>query len=177
MENGLFPHQRAVEEGSLEEERRLCYVGITRARRQLYMSYAEVRRVHGVEQIGAPSMFIKEIPAETIVETRPRAGLLRPAFAAPSRGGYGGGGYSSSGGYGGRGNGGYAAPARTQTTAATANEVPGGYKLGGRVRHPKFGEGTILAFDGDGDRMRVEVKFREAGTKWLMLAQAKLEAL
>jgi DNA helicase-2/ATP-dependent DNA helicase PcrA len=175
MENGLFPHQRAVEEGSLEEERRLCYVGITRARKQLYMSYAEVRRVHGVEQIGAPSMFIKEIPAEYIVETRPRAGILRPAFAQPSRS-YGGGGYGS-GGYGSRGGSGYAAPARTQTTAATANEIPGGYKLGGRVRHPKFGEGTILAFDGDGDRMRVEVRFREAGTKWLMLAQAKLEAL
>jgi DNA helicase-2/ATP-dependent DNA helicase PcrA len=174
MENGLFPHQRAVEEGSLEEERRLCYVGITRARKQLYMSYAEVRRVHGVEQIGAPSMFLKEIPAETIVETRPRAGILRPAFSAPSRG-YGGG--YGSGGYGGRGSGGYSAPARTPATAATATEVPGGYKLGGRVLHPKFGEGTILAFDGDGERMQVEVKFREVGTKRLVLSRANLQAL
>ncbi len=179
MENGLFPHQRAVEEGSLEEERRLCYVGITRARKQLYLSYAEVRRIHGVEQIGAPSMFIKDIPAEYIVETRPRAGILRPAFSAPSRAYGGGGGYSSGGiAYGNRGNGRYEGPpARTQTSAATASEVPGGYKLGARVRHPKFGEGTILTFDGDGDRMRVEVRFREAGTKWLMLAQARLEAL
>lgn len=55
--------------------------------------------------------------------------------------------------------------------------MPGGYRLGARVRHAKFGEGTILTFDGDGDRMRVEVRFREAGTKWLMLAQARLEAL
>jgi DNA helicase-2/ATP-dependent DNA helicase PcrA len=181
MENGLFPHQRAVEEGSLEEERRLCYVGITRARKQLYLSYAEVRRVHGVEQIGAPSMFIKEIPAEYIVETRPRAGILRPAYAPAARGGYGGG-YGSgnsygSNGYGNRSGGYNGPPARTVTTAATSSEIPGGFKLGGRVRHPKFGEGTILSFDGDGDRMRVEVKFREAGTKWLMLAQAKLEAL
>lgn len=184
MENGLFPHQRAVQEGSLEEERRLCYVGITRARKQLYLSYAEVRRLHGVEQIGMPSLFLKEIPAEYIVETRPRAGILRPAYAPPARaygsgagygGGYGGG-YGQGGAYPSRGR--YdGAPARTATTAATAAEVPGGYKLGARVRHPRFGEGTILTFDGDGDRMRVEVRFREAGTKWLMLAQARLEAL
>src|SRR3546814_6939949 len=70
MENGLFPHARSADEGNLEEERRLCYVGITRARRQLYMSYAEMRRMHGVEQINAPSMFLKEIPPEHIVETR-----------------------------------------------------------------------------------------------------------
>ncbi len=178
MENGLFPHQRAVEEGSLEEERRLCYVGITRARKQLYLTYAEVRRIHGVEQSGAPSMFLKEIPAETVVETRPRSGILRPAFAAPSRPYGSGGGYSPGSAYPSRGGHRYdSPPARTATSAATSSEVPGGYKLGARVRHPKFGEGTILTFDGDGDRMRVEVRFREAGTKWLMLAQARLETL
>ena len=174
MENGLFPHQRATEEGNLEEERRLCYVGITRARRQLYLSYAEVRRVHGVEQIASPSIFLKEIPAEYVVETRPRAGILRPAFAASGRsygGGSGGGGYGS-GGYGG---GRYAAPART-AAPAVSDSGPGGFKLGQRVRHAKFGEGTILGFDGDGDRTRVEVRFRDAGTKWLMLMQARLEA-
>src|SRR3546814_2150822 len=79
MENGLFPHARSDDEGNLEEERRLCYVGITRARRQLYMSYAEMRRMHGVEQINAPSMFLKEIPPEHIVETRQRAQIVRPA--------------------------------------------------------------------------------------------------
>ncbi len=178
MENGLFPHQRAVEEGSLEEERRLCYVGITRARKQLYLSYAEVRRVHGVEQIGSPSIFVREIPPEYIVETRPRAGILRPTFASSSRPYGSGGGYSPGSNYPSRGGNRYdSAPSRTATSAATANEVPGGYKLGARVRHAKFGEGTILTFDGDGDRMRVEVRFREAGTKWLMLAQARLEAL
>jgi DNA helicase-2/ATP-dependent DNA helicase PcrA len=176
MENGLFPHQRAVQEGTLEEERRLCYVGITRARKQLYLSYAEVRRIHGVEQIGSPSMFLKEIPAETIAETRPRAGILRPSF---SRAAYGSGSaYSPGSSYASRGGNRYdSAPSRTVTSAATTDEVPGGYKLGARVRHARFGEGTILTFDGDGDRIRVEVRFREAGTKWLMLAQARLEAL
>jgi DNA helicase-2/ATP-dependent DNA helicase PcrA len=184
MENGLFPHQRAVEEGSLEEERRLCYVGITRARKQLYLSYAEVRRLHGVEQLGAPSLFLKEIPSEALVETRPRAGILRPSFAGSGRtqgqGGYAGGGYSSAspGGYG---SGAYGGRGRYDSGAArglaTSDAVAGGYKLGARVRHAKFGEGTILTFDGDGDRMRVEVRFRESGTKWLMLAQARLETL
>ncbi|MDR3419547.1 MAG: DNA helicase II [Nevskia sp.] len=168
MENGLFPHQRAVEEGNLEEERRLCYVGITRARKQLYLSYAEVRRIHGVEQLGAPSLFLKEIPAEYVVETRPRAGILRPAYASPQRP-YG------SGNYGREGGGRHAPPART--AAPAGSEGPGGFKLGQRVVHAKFGEGTILSFDGDGDRSRVEVRFRDAGNKWLMLAQAKLQAL
>lgn len=182
MENGLFPNQRTIDDGSLEEERRLAYVGITRARKQLYLSYAEVRRIHGQEQLGAPSMFLRDIPAETLVETRPRAGgVLRPAFDRGARdggyGGFGGGGYSS--GYGRER---YVAaadapPPRTKMTAATTGEGPGGHRLGDRVRHPKFGEGTILSFDGDGDRTRVEIKFREAGTKWLMLSYANLQAL
>jgi len=177
MENGLFPHQRAVQEGTLEEERRLCYVGITRARKQLYLSYAEVRRVHGVEQIGAPSMFIREIPPETIVETRPRAGILRPAYAQQQRPYGSGGAYSPGSSYASRGGRQDSAPSRTATTAATANEVPGGYKLGARVRHEKFGEGTILAFDGDGERMQVEIRFSEAGTKRLVLSRANLQML
>lgn len=183
MENGLFPSQRAVDGGSLEEERRLAYVGVTRARQHLYLTYAEVRRIHGQEQIGMPSMFLKEIPAETLVETRPRAGILRPAYGGPSSGGgnsYGGGG-SSYGGYGSGGNR-YARaadvpPARTKMNQATTGEGPGGFRLGDRVRHAKFGEGTILSFDGDADRTRIEIKFRDAGTKWLMLSYAHLEKL
>ncbi|WP_439640144.1 DNA helicase II [Nevskia sp.] len=186
MENGLFPSQRAVDGGSLEEERRLAYVGVTRARQHLYLTYAEVRRIHGQEQIGMPSMFLKEIPAETVVETRPRAGILRPAYGggSSSSGGsssYGGGGSSYGGGYGGGGNR-YARaadvpPARTKMNQATTGEGPGGFRLGDRVRHAKFGEGTILSFDGDADRTRIEIKFRDAGTKWLMLSYAHLEKL
>jgi DNA helicase-2/ATP-dependent DNA helicase PcrA len=184
MENGLFPHQRAVQEGNLEEERRLCYVGITRAQKQLYLSYAEVRRVHGVEQIGNPSLFLREIPADCVVETRPRAGVLRPAFSgsvpAYNRSGGSGSGSGRGPGYGSREASpryGSHGPPRPAQPALTTREGPGGFSLGSRVRHARFGEGTILAFDGDGDRTRVEIRFREAGTKWLMLSYAQLEAL
>ena len=82
LEEGLFPHQLSVEEpGRLEEERRLCYVGITRACKQLYLSYAEHRRLHGSESYCLPSRFINEIPAELVQELRPRVQVSRP-FAA-----------------------------------------------------------------------------------------------
>jgi DNA helicase-2/ATP-dependent DNA helicase PcrA len=177
MENGLFPSARSVDEGHLEEERRLCYVGITRARRQLYLSYAEIRRVHGVEQIGMPSIFLREIPQECLVETRPRAGILRPGYAAREpRNNYGSGGGLRYGN-GVDASGFIARPRPLVSGSAGAGAGPGGLKLGQRVTHAKFGEGTVLAFDGDGERARVEVRFRDAGTKWLLLSMARLESL
>ncbi|WP_028081250.1 DNA helicase II [Solimonas soli] len=188
MENGLFPHARSAGEGNLEEERRLCYVGITRARKQLYMSYAEMRRMHGVEQNNAPSMFLREIPPEVIVETRPRASLTRPAFAPRSAygrehsAGFSGGGWDRGdvnerrGAYGAR----HEPPLTRQPVSPSMmgkSEGPAGLRLGQSVRHEKFGEGTVLAFDGDGERTRIEVRFKNAGTKWLMLSFARLEAL
>ncbi len=176
LENGLFPHARATDEGNLEEERRLCYVGITRARQRLYMSHAELRRLHGVEQIGVPSQFLREIPPECMVETRPRAQVVRPVFAGGSS--YG---RSYGGGYGGAGRADGAASAgvaRAQLPPRMrADEAPSGLRLGQRVRHERFGEGTILAFEGDGERTRVEVRFRAAGSKWLMLSMANLQPL
>jgi DNA helicase-2/ATP-dependent DNA helicase PcrA len=81
MEDGLFPHQRSIADlASLEEERRLCYVGATRAMRQLYVTYAEQRRLYGVDQYGQPSRFIGELPADLIEEIRPRLQVSRPAF-------------------------------------------------------------------------------------------------
>jgi DNA helicase-2/ATP-dependent DNA helicase PcrA len=176
VENGIFPSMRAVEEGNLEEERRLCYVGLTRAKKKLYLSYAEIRRVHGVEQLGAPSMFLREIPQECLVEVRPRAGLLRPAPFGGTR--------EREGSYGSRGYGsarpdydGLRPMARPRPVpGGDTSTGPGGFKLGQRVEHGKFGEGTILAFDGDGDRARVEVRFgRES--KWLVLSFANLRAV
>ncbi|HEX4895355.1 MAG TPA: UvrD-helicase domain-containing protein [Solimonas sp.] len=175
VEDGLFPSRRSIEEGNLEEERRLCYVGITRARQRLYMSYAELRRIHGVEQIGAPSQFLKELPPEVIVETRPRSNVLRPAFA-PRYDRYGGGAQEPRVAYGER-RGDYVPPARPQLNRTFAEAAgPGGLKLGQQVRHEKFGEGTVLSFDGDGDRTRIEVRFR-SGTKWLMFSYANLTPL
>lgn len=81
MEDGLFPHRRTLEDpDGLEEERRLCYVGATRAMSELYLSYAEQRRLHGVDSIGQPSRFIAEIPAELLEEVRPRIRVSRPVY-------------------------------------------------------------------------------------------------
>jgi DNA helicase-2/ATP-dependent DNA helicase PcrA len=81
MEDGLFPHQRSAKDpAGLEEERRLCYVGCTRAMKQLFLSYAEQRRMHGVDSYASPSRFIREIPTELIEEVRPRIQVSRPVF-------------------------------------------------------------------------------------------------
>ncbi|HZP13111.1 MAG TPA: DNA helicase II [Nevskiaceae bacterium] len=178
MEQGLFPHMRAVEEGGLEEERRLCYVGITRAQKHLFLSYAETRRLHGADQIGMPSRFLNEIPAETVVETRPRAGLLRPTLGARNpealRLQYGFGAQTTRVQPRERS---YEQRYERRQAAPPAEQIAGGLKLGQSVRHDKFGEGVILNFDGDGERTRVEVRFTHAGTKWLMLNVARLQGL
>jgi DNA helicase-2/ATP-dependent DNA helicase PcrA len=151
MEDGLFPHQRSVEEagGRLEEERRLCYVGMTRARKQLCLSYAETRRMHGTETMSRPSRFIDEIPADLLQEIRPRLSANRPYVSARP-----------------------AAPAKS--SSFKNQEWP--FKLGQRVLHRKFGEGTVLAFEGSGEHTRVQVNFASAGSKWLVLVYANLEA-
>jgi len=146
MEDGLFPHQRSIMDVSgLEEERRLCYVGATRAMRKLYLTYAEQRRLHGVDSYGSPSRFIREIPDELIEEVRPRIQLSRPVFTPRSTG--------------------------------LEEETAGGVRLGQRVRHGKFGEGVVLDLEGQGNHARVQVNFERQGTKWLMLAYARLEPI
>ncbi|HEU0197506.1 MAG TPA: DNA helicase II [Nevskiaceae bacterium] len=155
LENGLFPSQRSVDDGNLEEERRLCYVGLTRAKRQLYLSHAEVRRLYGSEQLTQPSIFLQEIPPEFLVEVRPRLGT-RQALAAPVTAGWPG-------------------ERRPAATTRFSDAPAGGFKLGDSVTHAKFGEGTVLAFEGSGARARVQVRFRTTGTKWLLVALAKLQ--
>jgi len=146
LEEGLFPHQMSSDEpGRLAEERRLCYVGITRAMRQLYITYAESRRLHGSDTMNAPSRFLREIPAALLEEVRLRGGMSRPVAA-------------SSG-----------SPVR--------GEEVGGYRLGMRVMHPKFGEGTILHFEGQGPNARLQINFDGAGSKWLVSQYARLEIL
>ncbi len=147
MEDGLFPHQRSVADpNGLEEERRLCYVGITRAKQTLYITYAEQRRLHGMDSFSQPSRFIAEIPEELVEEIRPRVQVSRP-ISPRSRGHTGG-----------------IAPGESM-----------GVKLGQRVRHGKFGDGVILNCEGQGAHARVEVNFETAGTKWLVLSYANLD--
>ncbi len=151
LEDGLFPHQRSVSDiGGLEEERRLAYVGVTRAMRRLYMTYAEQRRLHGVDQFGTPSRFIAEIPTELIEEVRPRVQVSRPVYT-------------------GRG----AANISHYEEPVSAS----GMKLGQRVRHGRFGDGVVLRLDGHGQGAQVEVNFERLGRKVLMLAYANLESL
>ena len=145
VEEGLFPHQMSAEDpGRLAEERRLCYVGLTRAMRELYLTHAESRRLYGSETFNPPSRFLREIPGELVEEVRARAGVSRPM---------GGGG------------------------GTLRQEGANGIVLGARVLHPKFGEGTVLHFEGQGPNARLQINFDGAGTKWLVSQYARLEVI
>jgi DNA helicase II / ATP-dependent DNA helicase PcrA len=150
MEDGLFPHRRTLEDpDGLEEERRLCYVGATRAMSELYLTYAEQRRLHGVDSIGQPSRFIGEVPAELIEEVRPRIHVSRPVFRRSGSGGAAG--------------------------ATQDPEQP--VRLGQRVRHGRFGDGIVLNCEGSGAHARVQVNFESCGAKWLVMSYANLELM
>ena len=147
MEQGLFPSMKSIDDPArFEEERRLAYVGITRARQKLVLCYAETRRLHGQDNPGFPSRFLKEIPAALLHEVRPRAQVSRPAFAGMAR-------------------------MRGGTPAFDVPQFP----LGANVRHASFGAGTVTDFEGAGPHARVQVNFEEAGSKWLVLAYANLQ--
>ncbi|WP_336872523.1 3'-5' exonuclease, partial [Pseudomonas juntendi] len=151
MEEGLFPHKMSLEEpGRLEEERRLAYVGITRAMRQLVMTYAETRRLYGSETYNKVSRFVREIPPGLVQEVRLSNSVSRP-FGAPKT-------------------------ATNSHLFDNANIPQTAFNLGQRVQHAVFGEGVILNFEGSGAQARVQVNFAE-GSKWLMLGYAKLEAI
>lgn len=148
MEEGVFPSRRSVEEsGRVDEERRLAYVGITRARQRLTLCYAESRRLHGTEHYGQRSRFLREIPPALIHELRPQVGVSRPLAGE----------YDS---------------ARLREHAV---EQSSGWKLGDRVRHMNFGLGTITDAESSGAHARVQVNFDEAGAKWLVLSFANLK--
>ena len=144
VEEGLFPHYLSAEDPArLEEERRLAYVGITRARKHLVVSFAEQRRLHGKDLSSRPSRFLGEIPPTLIRDVRSRAVLSKPLYA----------------------------PKRTDPLADH------GFYLGQQVRHASFGEGVILDAEGSGAHTLVQVRFATQGTKRLVLAYAKLEAV
>jgi len=138
MEEGLFPHQKSVEEpGRLSEERRLAYVGMTRAMELLYLTYAESRRLHGQMMYGRPSRFIGELPPELIEDVRPRVQVRQARAPREATGG-----------------------------------LPG---LGSRVQHAKFGTGTVLSVEGQGENARIQINFDQAGAKWLVAGYAVLQ--
>ncbi|MFC6441452.1 DNA helicase II [Pseudobowmanella zhangzhouensis] len=150
VEEGMFPSQQTNEEpGRLEEERRLCYVGMTRAMEKLVISHAESRRLYGQEKFHRPSRFIREIPAECVQEVRLRTTVSRPVHTGRSM---------------------------QSATSHLAFESTG-FKLGQRVLHQKFGEGVVISYEGSGELAKVQINFDDVGSKWLMVAYAKLQAL
>jgi DNA helicase-2/ATP-dependent DNA helicase PcrA len=148
-EEGLFPHKMSADDPDrLEEERRLCYVGITRAMEKLYITYAETRRLYGSESYNAVSRFVKEIPGDCIQEVRLKTAVTRPLS------------YQNS----------------SRSNLSDAGEDTG-FRLGQRVRHGIFGEGVILKFEGSGPNAVIQVNFAQAGSKRLVAQYARLEAI
>jgi DNA helicase-2/ATP-dependent DNA helicase PcrA len=123
----------------------LAYVGMTRAMQQLVITYAETRRLYGQDKYHTISRFVREIPSDFIEEIRLRSQVTQPVYN------------------------------RFSGQASHTSFVDSGYSLGQRVMHAKFGEGTVLNYEGSGEHGRVQVHFDDIGSKWLMLAYAKLE--
>ena len=148
VEEGLFPSFRSFEEaGRLEEERRLAYVGITRAKQKLTISYAESRRLYGKEERHLPSRFIGELPPECVQEVRLRGTVTRALNQAKV---------------------GSVAP-------VLSSDSP--WKMGQKVKHEKFGTGTIINVEGADNNLRLQIAFQNQGIKWLIAHLAKLERI
>ncbi|QJR09115.1 ATP-dependent DNA helicase Rep [Usitatibacter rugosus] len=180
LEEGLFPHDNSMnEDGGIEEERRLMYVAITRARKRLYITYAGSRMLHGQPRYGIVSRFIDEIPHELCkwIVLPEKKQFFTPQSSKWS-GGYGGGHGSGERWSSGGGRAPQADPDRYATAPRAAFETkrPDAhpFAIGQNVSHAKFGEGVVLNFEGQGLDARVQVRFRNEGTKWLALQYAKL---
>jgi len=153
LEEGLFPHEQSVtEKDGLEEERRLAYVAITRARKRLYLSFARTRMLHGQTRYNLPSRFLEEIPAGLVKWLTPRfAGQrVREALA-------------------------WSPPKKKEPAFARPRDT-GGFRIGQNVMHPRFGTGVIVDAEGQGNDARVQVNFGAQGVKWLAVSVAKLQA-
>ncbi|MGF6525966.1 UvrD-helicase domain-containing protein [Variovorax sp. PvP013] len=173
MEEGLFPHENSMSDhDGLEEERRLMYVAITRARKRLYMSHSQTRMLHGQTRYNVKSRFFEELPEESLKWLTPK----NQGFA-PSAFGYGGGYATSRGaaGGGGSGGGGFSKDAFASPPVPPQKSAPShGLRSGMKVFHNKFGEGTVTALEGVGDDARAQINFPRHGVKWLALSVAKL---
>jgi len=167
LEEGLFPHENSLSEyDGVEEERRLMYVAITRARRRLYLTHAQSRMLHGQVRYNIPSRFLDDVPREQIAWLSPPRRWSRGAIDVDV----------AEWGAGGRPAPAWAAPSQA-TTARRGEPASGpGWRIGQSVRHAKFGLGIIIDAEGRGADARVQVNFRDGGVKWLALEYAKLEA-
>ncbi|MDB5832527.1 MAG: helicase [Caballeronia sp.] len=177
LEEGLFPHENSAQESDgLEEERRLAYVAITRAKERLYLSFAQSRMLHGQTRYNIRSRFFDELPEGSLKWLTPKveagarwggrsdnAGWGRDWFARPDKE-----------------RAAYADPDAGKPLPAFANNqraADTGFKVGQAVFHTKFGEGTVIGLEGTGTDARAQVRFKRHGEKWLALAVAKLQAV
>ncbi|MDO9283010.1 MAG: UvrD-helicase domain-containing protein [Methylotenera sp.] len=155
LEEGLCPHEQSMYENSgLEEERRLVYVAVTRARQRLYLSHAQSRMLHGKVRYGIPSRFLDEIPEELLkrLNAKPvkRSGSERDYSELP-------------------------AMMSKQQSSTQKNAMP--WKIGQQVAHAKFGNGVVVSYEGNASDMRIQVNFGREGLKWLALEFAKLNPI
>jgi ATP-dependent DNA helicase UvrD/PcrA len=161
LEEGLFPHENSLNEMTgIEEERRLMYVAVTRARRRLYLSLAQSRMLHGQVRYGIASRFIDEIPRELLQWLTPRE---RRRTYDVDRGEWDGRAFTPAG------------ATQTRVGGPFATPPAPAWRIGQSVRHAKFGVGVIIDAEGRGSDARVQVNFRDAGVKWLALDYARLE--
>jgi DNA helicase II / ATP-dependent DNA helicase PcrA len=181
LEEGLFPHENSMSDhDGLEEERRLMYVAITRARKRLYLSLAQTRMLHGQTRYNVKSRFLEELPEEALKWITPKNAGFGSGFNTQAS-------YGTGYGQSGRGNpyAGNAGAARADSDWAKGGFVAGpvpkqaaapshGIAAGMQVFHNKFGEGAVLSVEGAGDDARAQVKFGRHGIKWLALSIAKL---
>ena len=159
LEEGLFPHDNARNEADgVEEERRLMYVAITRARRRLYLTLAQSRMLHGQFRYGLASRFLNEIPENLLKRINPAP---KPYYAQHPQGTAGSWNTQSE-------------PVKSSAYGRSTVDSP--WHIGQNVAHAKFGSGVIVNCEGVGADARVQVKFRNAGVKWLALEYAKLTA-
>ncbi|ANN67639.1 UvrD-helicase domain-containing protein [Bordetella bronchialis] len=171
LEEGLFPHENSVlEQSGLEEERRLMYVAITRARERLYLSLAQSRMLHGQTRYAMRSRFLGEIPEEHLKWLTPRTGAAE---------GYGAGGSWSGAARDAFGRKSTGAIAPRQPRGVTSGVTVGDrhYRIGQGVRHARFGDGTIIGLSGNGQDAQAQIQFRDVGAKTLALGIAKLDVI
>lgn len=173
LEEGLFPHENSLlDAGGLEEERRLMYVAITRARERLTLTLAQSRMLHGQTRYALRSRFLDEIPEQDLKWITPRQRTAVPEQQPAWRGAF----RRGLGGWQGEGGSSFAPrPARTRSADVTVGDQC--FRIGAAVRHGRFGEGTIVALSGSGTEAQARIEFRDAGTKTLALGVAKLEIL
>jgi DNA helicase-2/ATP-dependent DNA helicase PcrA len=164
MEEGLFPHDNSLNDhDGLEEERRLMYVAITRARKRLYLSHSQSRMLHGQTRFNLKSRFYEELPEECLKWLTPKHQNFSRGWNADSAM-YSGARYAVSTG----------AAVPFIKNISRKDESQYGLRLGMLVFHSKFGEGTVLTLEGSGDDARAQINFPRHGTKWLALSVAKL---